>query len=78
MFEREISLILLCISVTIYGVLLIRVGRVVVHLCDHNYYDKISTKIARSLTLNLSPRVFLDRPCPGGGIQCRFGVLKLA
>ena len=36
MVERGISLILLCISVTIYAVLLLRVGRVVVHLCDHN------------------------------------------
>ena len=42
MIEREISMILLCFSVTIYGVLLLRVGRVVVHLCDHNYsYGRI-------------------------------------
>jgi len=41
MFECEISLILLCIYETVYAVLLLRVGRVVVHLCDHNYtsYD---------------------------------------
>ena len=35
MFEHEIFLILLCITETIYAVLLLRVGRVVVHLCDH-------------------------------------------
>ena len=32
----EISMIYLCIFETIYAVLLLRVGRVVVHLCDHN------------------------------------------
>ena len=36
MFEREISLILLCIFETIYAVLLLRVGRVVVHQFDQN------------------------------------------
>ena len=42
MFEREIFLILLCITETIYAVLLLRVGRVVVHLSDHNYsYGRI-------------------------------------
>ena len=38
----EISMIYLCIFETIYAVLLLRVGRVVVHLCDHNYsYGRI-------------------------------------
>jgi len=37
MFACEISLILLCIFETIYAVLLLRVGCVVVHLCDHYY-----------------------------------------
>ena len=35
-------MIYLCIFETIYAVLLLRVGRVVVHLCDHNYsYGRI-------------------------------------
>jgi len=37
MFACEISLILLCIFETIYAVLLLRAGCVVVHLCDHYY-----------------------------------------
>jgi len=37
MFACEIPLILLCFFKTIYAVLLLMVGRVVVHLCDHNY-----------------------------------------
>jgi len=42
MFACEISMIYLCIFETIYAVLLLRVGRVVVHLCDHNYsYGRI-------------------------------------
>ena len=42
MFACEISLVLLCIYETIYAVLLLRVGRVVVHLFDHNYsYGRI-------------------------------------
>jgi len=42
MFACEISLIPLCFFKTIYAVLLLMVGRVVVHLCDHNYsYGRI-------------------------------------
>ena len=42
MFACEISLILLCFFYTIYALLLLMVGRVVVHLCDHNYsYGRI-------------------------------------
>ena len=42
MFACEIPLILLCFFKTIYAVLLLMVGRVVVHLCDHNYsYGRI-------------------------------------
>ena len=37
MFSCGISLIPLCIFETIHAVLLLRVGRVLVHLCDHNY-----------------------------------------
>ena len=38
----EISMIYLCIFETIYAVLLLRVGPVVVHLCDHNFvYEQL-------------------------------------
>ena len=56
----EISMIYLCIFETIYAVLLLRVGRVVVHLCDHNYsYGRIGG-LRQALDRNVNSPFFLE------------------
>ena len=65
----EISMIYLCIFETIYAVLLLRVGRVVVHLCDHNYsYGRIGG--LRHLRTQISDQ-------PRGTCLCQLGGLVL-
>ena len=51
-------MILLCITETIYAVLLLRVGRVVVHLCDHNYsYGRIGGRLPSVI---VSPALYIS------------------
>ena len=54
MFACEISLILLCIFETIYAVLLLWVGHVVVHLCDHNSQNDVSFDLDLSGPLDIN------------------------